>query len=618
MKFLNYLALVSSILLFTGNGYTQQYFVDETALRLPGLVDKSYDAELGDLNGDGSIDIVVASSRLGITDKSYYLLNDGLGLFPEANLHFFDYTTTLASLFGIALGDNELDGDLDVVITNLVDDEGAHHYLFINDGQTNFTDRSNEQLPMHSVTSGTDAHFIDIDSDLDLDLAIYEWNWRSNKLWENQDFASGIYRYRVFLSGNEDSNDAALFDVDGDWDLDCIIVNGNGHPDRIMINNGYFSEESAARLPDDITMDNDIEYFDVDNDRDLDIYIASGFTPGYDKIWINDGNGYFTDESEGRIPQYGDHSLGVCLGDIDNDGDFDLFVANSSVAGTHPPRIYVNDGTGHFTDETSSRYPTIDEESSYGTFGDVDNDGDLDLYVVNHGFEDGEWNRLLINISTPDSFPPVINRTMIHEDTADTIGPYLMASEVWDNISRNVGELSVILKYKTNSGEFSEIPMLACGGYIYRQRIGGFSPGSTVSYYIEAIDRMGNVSLDPPNAPDPVYSFMVTGTGIDDKDPIIKPPTTFTLSQNYPNPFNPSTRISYAIPEPNNEKVTILLYDLHGKLVKTLVNEYETPGTHQVVWDGKDSSGIDVNSGVYFYRLRAGEYSSTRKMTLIR
>jgi hypothetical protein len=351
----------------------------------------------------------------------------------------------------------------------------------------------------------------------------------------------------------------------------------------------------------------------------LDAYIAEGFLPGSDKLLVNNGNGYFTDESAERIPQYGDHSIGVSLGDIDNDGDLDIFIANSSIAGTHSPRIYVNDGTGHFTDETASRYPSIDEESSYGTFGDVDADGDLDLYVLNVGSGEGEQNRLLINVSTPDSFRPVINRTLIHEDTGDTMGPYIMMTEVWDNVSRNIGEMSVALHYRVNDGEYVESPMYYCDGYVYRYGIGGFDPGSKVDYYIEAVDRRSNSALDPASAPDSVYSFMVTAVGIGNQDPDASIPKSFSLSQNYPNPFNPSTAISFNVPgSAAMIQVTLTIYDIRGKRVKTLVDSPVKPGVHEVHWDARNDGGEQVPSGVYLYVLKADAKTLTRKMTALK
>ncbi len=91
--------------------------------------------------------------------------------------------------------------------------------------------------------------------------------------------------------------------------------------------------------------------------------------------------------------------------------------------------------------------------------------------------------------------------------------------------------------------------------------------------------------------------------------------STLTLS-NHPNPFNPRTSISYSIPEAC--QVELEIYDLAGRHVKTLISEHMGAGEHQVRWDGKDAGGVQVGSGVYLYRLRAGEQVETRRMALLK
>lgn len=93
-------------------------------------------------------------------------------------------------------------------------------------------------------------------------------------------------------------------------------------------------------------------------------------------------------------------------------------------------------------------------------------------------------------------------------------------------------------------------------------------------------------------------------------------PTAYNLSQNYPNPFNPSTSIRYALPE--NAKVTLTIYNVLGKKVKTLVSGDRAAGYHSVVWDGKNAAGQVVSSGVYVYRLEAGSFVQNRKMVLVK
>lgn len=93
-------------------------------------------------------------------------------------------------------------------------------------------------------------------------------------------------------------------------------------------------------------------------------------------------------------------------------------------------------------------------------------------------------------------------------------------------------------------------------------------------------------------------------------------PTEFALKQNRPNPFNPSTEISFCLPKP--AEVTLAIYNILGESVATLAEGLRTAGTHAETWDGRDKIGRVVASGVYFYRLDAGEFSATRKMLLLK
>jgi hypothetical protein len=88
-------------------------------------------------------------------------------------------------------------------------------------------------------------------------------------------------------------------------------------------------------------------------------------------------------------------------------------------------------------------------------------------------------------------------------------------------------------------------------------------------------------------------------------------PTEFTLNQNYPNPFNPTTTINFSLPVASD--VTLEIYNVLGQKVRTLINEAMEAGSHSVSFDGGD-----VSSGMYFYKLRAGDYSATKKMTLVK
>ncbi|MCH7549318.1 MAG: T9SS type A sorting domain-containing protein, partial [Candidatus Krumholzibacteriota bacterium] len=93
-------------------------------------------------------------------------------------------------------------------------------------------------------------------------------------------------------------------------------------------------------------------------------------------------------------------------------------------------------------------------------------------------------------------------------------------------------------------------------------------------------------------------------------------PTRTVLRPNYPNPFNPSTVIRYDLAVAS--QVELRIYDVTGALVKVLESARRPAGRYEVVWGGRNERGRSVASGVYFYRLKAGQFTQTRKMILLK
>ena len=93
-------------------------------------------------------------------------------------------------------------------------------------------------------------------------------------------------------------------------------------------------------------------------------------------------------------------------------------------------------------------------------------------------------------------------------------------------------------------------------------------------------------------------------------------PESFTLQQNYPNPFNPQTTISYELPEPS--QVSVVIYNMTGQVIRTLLDQQMAAGFHSTIWNGKDNLGKEVSSGAYIYQMKAGNFTEVRKLTLLR
>ena len=93
-------------------------------------------------------------------------------------------------------------------------------------------------------------------------------------------------------------------------------------------------------------------------------------------------------------------------------------------------------------------------------------------------------------------------------------------------------------------------------------------------------------------------------------------PASFTLHQNFPNPFNPVTTLTYGLPNENH--VTLTIYDLNGREINQIINIDQSAGHHSVLWNSTDRIGVPVSAGIYFYQIRAGEFLQTKKMVLLK
>ena len=93
-------------------------------------------------------------------------------------------------------------------------------------------------------------------------------------------------------------------------------------------------------------------------------------------------------------------------------------------------------------------------------------------------------------------------------------------------------------------------------------------------------------------------------------------PNGYALLNNYPNPFNPETSINFIVPKMS--RVMLAIYDILGRKIRTLLSETKAAGSYNVTWNGKNNQGQPLASGLYFYKLQAGEFSATKKMMLLK
>lgn len=366
------------VLLFATSRHcdAQANFGDSTAARLPALrYENGMDVEVADLDNDGDLDIVIANEF----QPNTVMLNDGAGKFTESSAAL---PSVIHDSEDIGIADFDGDGDPDIIFVS--EDDRIHEY-YLNDGAGRFK-AAPSALPQSVANAVAVA---DVSGDGRPDLLI--GNAGQDFLLVNDGTGGFVDETSVRLPAESNvTQDVEFADVDRDGDLDIVIGNEDGN--RLLDNDGQgiFTDVTAQRLPTPPrTETRKVTLYDVDRDGDLDIYVSNvGWNPGnngQDRLYINNA-GVFTDETAARLPQNIESTLDAKFIDFDDDGDADIVTCHFPQS---PPRAWRNNGTGIFTDATTEVFGTPAAGAGLGIeVFDVNRDGRLEVYLCNRGQRD--------------------------------------------------------------------------------------------------------------------------------------------------------------------------------------------------------------------------------------
>ncbi len=330
------------------------------------------DIQLADLDNDGDLDSWHAEAvghRVWINQGGIQV--GEIGTFIDSGQDIGFITTS-----AIAIGDLDGDGDLDVYAANSGFDK-----VWINDGGVGIFVDSGQGF---DFTFSTAIALGDVDGDGDLDAWVTNENGPgptgspADKLYFNED---AIFTDSGQSLGDDITEDVALGDLDGDGDLDAVVIGNNNFPNRIWLNAGGIQGGTQGDFFDSgqqlgFGSQSIVELGDLNGDGSIDAWI-SDFDADRITVWLNDGSASFSTSSQTfEVSGIRD----VALGDLDGDGDLDAWIAIAdNCTCDQSNRIYYNDGNANFVEFIQS-----DSEAQTGhvKLGDIDDDGDLDALLA--------------------------------------------------------------------------------------------------------------------------------------------------------------------------------------------------------------------------------------------
>lgn len=353
-------------------------FVDSGQELVSSRGNTSRDVALGDLDGDGHVDAVVAQGSFGSAQENVIWINNGNVVFTESGQFIGGGDSR-----SVALADLDGDGDLDIIIANAGSAIPNDDEIWINQGGTQGGE-TGVFAPSQSLANGESflVEVGDLDSDGDLDAIIA--GTQGVQIWWNDgggNFSAGPTFPFFGL------NDIALGDLDSDSDLD-IVVAGEGQlfPSQVFWNE-WNTRQTFTPGPLLVTsgVNSGVAIADLDNDSHLDIYLA---TSEANVVWWNNGDGFFS-AGTGIGDQ---NDTDVALGDFNGDGDVDAFVTRR-ITGSAANGVWLNNGDRTFR---ASDDQLGNNTSFRAAVADLDGDGKLDVFVANSG-----PNKVWLNASQP-------------------------------------------------------------------------------------------------------------------------------------------------------------------------------------------------------------------------
>ncbi|WP_298546432.1 FG-GAP-like repeat-containing protein [uncultured Aquimarina sp.] len=378
-----------------------QSFENQNIPDMTTTLSASRSANFVDVNNDGWDDIFFSNGRSGGQNNMLYI-NNADGTFTTVTGD--DIVSDNSSSDGTSFADADNDGDLDAFMVTWASSPNGINYFYRNNADGTFTLEPNNVSGILSTFSEM-ITWVDINNDQLLD--IYFTNSAgaaANRYYENQGDGSFLPVTNLAITGEIlGTRSVDWIDYDNDGDCDLFLTNENNARNSLFRNDGVdsFTQITNLSIVQDFRNSGGSSWGDIDNDGDYDLFVAN-YNNQNNQLFINDG-GTFIEQTSSVIASGGGFSFGSSFADFDNDGDLDLLVCNAFLTGQQNNFVYINDGQGNFTQDTTSAL-ALQTGWTFGcAFGDYNNDGWLDVILANT-LNEAQTNSLFKNTGSGNNW----------------------------------------------------------------------------------------------------------------------------------------------------------------------------------------------------------------------
>ena len=538
------------------------------------------------------------------------------------------------------------DGFQDLMITNGPKD-GENNMLYKNLANGSFEVVVADPIVMDHMPSDG-ATWADMDNDGFIDCFVVNWYNKNNMFYKNNgDGSFTQIKTGSLVTDGGYSETASWGDYDNDGFVDLYVTNSAGSNKNFLYHNnggGSFTKITTGAQVTDGHISRSINWTDFDNDGDLDAFVANESAQNED-MYKNNGSGNFEHITSGPLYTNGGNTMSSSFADYDNDGWQDVFLANDQgYLG-----IFRNTGDGNFIKITNDTIAKTIGRSFGSNWGDIDNDGDLDLFVTN------AFGPILQNFLFINNGDGTFTRDASNTITKDTGWSYGCAFGDYDNDGfldlavancYNAAQINSVFHNNGNANHWLEIKCIgiksnksAIGAKV---KLKATINGKTVWQLREISAQSGyngqnmlttHFGLGADGTIDSIIILWPSGmadiyTNIE-RDKILKAFEGQSLSSTkdkyqganavlftYPNPFQNDTSIEFEIPE--TRQIDLEIYDMKGNLVKSLIKQTQCQGKQLLHWDGRNNDKTKLDTGIYLLVLKDQNHTMTQKISLIR